>query len=999
MNSVSRAAAPRVPAWLAAPLALATAVPVSLGLWLGSHAPPVADLRLELAGSAARAGLTVGSRTRDFQLALNAGYGVIAGYVVSLLAAILLGRYTIYSHHAHHRLTVTGVYAVLVAGGCNLAENLLLTRGLDRLPGGGDLPFAVATGLATVRWLLLGLTAPVALITVLVILKRAGEALWRRTVQGRLGHRHGTGDDPADEPAPPPEPDPGPRGPRAALAAAVLRLRRGGRGARAAPEHPDVIPPWPVICADGERWPEGPRQHPPLGKQARWRNGARVPPGREQAALGFCVSGGGIRSACVTLGALQALREPLCKARYLVSVSGGGYTAGAMQLALTGSRDGGVPPPAGVRPDNVFEPGSPEEDHLRRHSKYIAEGTGQWMTALGVILRGLLASLSLLVATVLVLGLALSWAYHEVPLTDLSQLTAPGAVLPSGGPPPTGPAFRGPAVAAVLATAGAAAVCWFLWLLVFTWASRLARTARWLAALFRVFVVFALLLAAVVVVVPLLAWGTVRAQFALNASGPQFGVGIGSTALFTYLAVLTGVLWRRRETVGHGFGKVVDVLRGKSQLTRAVPNGFVQYLVVWAVLLMLAAMFLLILGWATATARNWDWRCQIAVPAVLALLASSLDQTWMSLHPFYRSRLASAFAVRRESDPDGEVVARPYEFGTEQTKLSWYGRRHDGFPQVIFAAAANLSGSERTPPGRRAVSFTLSHDYVGGPDIGYASTRRLEEHTRRHIVRDLTVQSAVAVSGAAFASAMGGQARAFQTLFALSNARLGTWLPNPATMAALWERDSDWTLPRQPIVRRLPYLLREVFGRYPMDDRLLYTTDGGHYENLGLVELLRHGVRTAVCIDASGGIPPFAATLAQAITLAREELGVEIVLHSPERLVPGSGWPLSPRHPLAGLNARLSATSVVTGDIIYPQDLVKDGRRRGRRGRLIVARATLTRDMPYQLLAYANSHPVFPHDGTSDQWFDHSQFDAYETLGRFLGERAGRALDHLFRPL
>jgi hypothetical protein len=32
--------------------------------------------------------------------------------------------------------------------------------------------------------------------------------------------------------------------------------------------------------------------------------------------------------------------------------------------------------------------------------------------------------------------------------------------------------------------------------------------------------------------------------------------------------------------------------------------------------------------------------------------------------------------------------------------------------------------------------------------------------------------------------------------------------------------------------------------------------------------------------------------------------------------------------------------------------------------------------------------PVFPRDSTSDQWFDHGQFDAYEALGRYLGDRA-----------
>lgn len=188
-----------------------------------------------------------------------------------------------------------------------------------------------------------------------------------------------------------------------------------------------------------------------------------------------------------------------------------------------------------------------------------------------------------------------------------------------------------------------------------------------------------------------------------------------------------------------------------------------------------------------------------------------------------------------------------------------------------------------------------------------------------------------------------------------------------------------------------------------MDDRFLLTTDGGHYENLGLVELLRHRVRTAVCIDASGDAPA-AASLAAAITLAREELGIVITLHEPDLLIPGST-----DRPLRGLAARLaerlSARAVITGDIRYPDPFdVPGGDVHGRpggdahghgdgdewrhHGTLIVVQAVLTPGMPYELHAYAAANAAFPNDSTSDQWFDHRQFDAYQTLGRHLGEQA-----------
>jgi hypothetical protein len=81
---------------------------------------------------------------------------------------------------------------------------------------------------------------------------------------------------------------------------------------------------------------------------------------------------------------------------------------------------------------------------------------------------------------------------------------------------------------------------------------------------------------------------------------------------------------------------------------------------------------------------------------------------------------------------------------------------------------------------------------------------------------------------------------------------------------------------------------------------------------------------------------------------------------------------------------------VCTGTIHYPRD-VRFPSGTSRTGRLVVMKAALTAKLPYQLLAYASSNAVFPRDSTSDQWFDHRQFDVYQQLGRYLGARAADA--------
>jgi hypothetical protein len=429
---------------------------------------------------------------------------------------------------------------------------------------------------------------------------------------------------------------------------------------------------------------------------------------------------------------------------------------------------------------------------------------------------------------------------------------------------------------------------------------------------------------------------------------------------------------------GRGQGEVVE---------RQVATGFGQTLIVWTVHAVLAFVFVFVGAWTTAAAHRWPpW----VGPVLLGVLVGAgflIDQTWLGLHPFYRRRLASAFAVRRASMPDGGVGALAYRI-EEPTTLSQYGQRPAGFPQVIFVAAAALSGQSRTPPGRRAVSFTLSGDYVGGPDVGWVRTGFLEDSCKPAVARDVTVQAAMAVSGAAIASAMGRHAAAVQRLLALSNVRLGTWLPNPAFLAALGRKTTDWRTPRLPNARRLPYQLREIVGAYPAEGRMLLCTDGGHWENLGLVELLRHRCRTVYCIDASGDAPPFATTLAEAITLAYEELGVRITLCDHGGLVPGSGDPLQPSGVLERLNARLSREAVVRGVIEYPEPFRVDGGTLSNKGTLIVAKAVLTPEMPYELLTYALKETAFPRQSTGDQFFDHEQFDAYRALGHFVGTAA-----------
>jgi hypothetical protein len=239
---------------------------------------------------------------------------------------------------------------------------------------------------------------------------------------------------------------------------------------------------------------------------------------------------------------------------------------------------------------------------------------------------------------------------------------------------------------------------------------------------------------------------------------------------------------------------------------------------------------------------------------------------------------------------------------------------------------------------------------------------------------------------------MGRFSRWYQVLFALTGARLGAWLPNPAFVDAVAEaqRVRNWTMPGLPRTRRVTCLLRELFNVHPIEERLLQVTDGGHYENLGIVELLRRRCRTIYCVDGGGDSPPTAQGLAQAIALAESELGVTISLDDPFIAEPGSGALPNATPSLTSLQAVLARSPVITGRITYPQ--ASGLTTPHNTGRLIVGRALLWSELPYWLLSYALWSPVFPHDSTGDQFFGDDEFTAYLQLGREVGRKMRKAV-------
>jgi hypothetical protein len=165
-----------------------------------------------------------------------------------------------------------------------------------------------------------------------------------------------------------------------------------------------------------------------------------------------------------------------------------------------------------------------------------------------------------------------------------------------------------------------------------------------------------------------------------------------------------------------------------------------------------------------------------------------------------------------------------------------------------------------------------------------------------------------------------------------------------------------WQL-RQPGIR---HLLREVLGSVSLNGRWIYVTDGGHYENLGLVEALRRGATEIVVFDASGDPPDSWVTFGEAVQTARADLGVEIDL-DPSRLRPKT-------------DAGRAPALVVPGSCRYPN---------GVRAELWFCKLALPEEAPasWDVYAWKAGHRDFPNDSTAQQLYGDRQFEAYRRLG------------------
>ena len=262
-------------------------------------------------------------------------------------------------------------------------------------------------------------------------------------------------------------------------------------------------------------------------------------------------------------------------------------------------------------------------------------------------------------------------------------------------------------------------------------------------------------------------------------------------------------------------------------------------------------------------------------------------------------------------------------------------------------------------------------------------------------VETLSLRQWIGISGAAIDPGRGAGTRlGTALLMGLVNLRTGHWwdtgIPHahrlgfPDGLSPL--RRAIYLIPR--VLGMQSLILAEWLAHFPGPwHRFWHLSDGGFFDNTGLYELVRRRVpRMILCdgsadpnyeledlgdvvrkvrIDFNADIQPFSA----ADLAAHVPAALQSIVGAPEQLKPGKERPST-------LHAALFWVRYI--DPANPRQYL------ARRSVLLYLKASLTGDESLDVQLYQKKSSEFPHDPTSDQFFDESQWESYRALGEHI---------------
>jgi hypothetical protein len=168
-------------------------------------------------------------------------------------------------------------------------------------------------------------------------------------------------------------------------------------------------------------------------------------------------------------------------------------------------------------------------------------------------------------------------------------------------------------------------------------------------------------------------------------------------------------------------------------------------------------------------------------------------------------------------------------------------------------------------------------------------------------------------------------------------------------------------------LHRIPpvQIIKEALGTPSIHGCCVYLTDGGHYDNLGLVEGLRSRPKTLILIDGSGDPEDEFPAMGDAIATARIDLRIEIdfdptPLQRKDRAHPDFAW--------------------TTAWATYPDN--------GGTCEIQYLKCLLPAGLTWDLQSYQLRNPNFPATSQKYEMYDEFDFEAFRQLGYLLARGA-----------
>ena len=668
---------------------------------------------------------------------------------------------------------------------------------------------------------------------------------------------------------------------------------------------------------------------------------------------GLAFSGGGIRSASFALGVMQALvsKDQLKKFDYLSTVSGGGYIGSALTWFLSQKM------PTWMQhdhQDDQYFSTSPEKfpfgqkckgnrhlhrdykpnailDFIRQHGNYLVPGQGlNGMALLGYVLRALIVSLSVYTALLTTFMVAfIDWGFYR---------SVPSQLIP------------------------------------FNWHYIGVNYFIYLAAvLIGIFLVSSF-------VYSLFTRFNIRREVWKYQVRTVIQKHAGWILSISVFLIILGTVRYIHETIG-GFNSIMRMpaaggsallgiigaltqLRGMAGGSSKINN----FILVAAAGLLIYGIALLAyyFGELIVLSRQPTWWLTTIMVLAMIIVSTCVNVNFLGMHRMYRDRLMETFLPNIDDVKENTWgLATQADVATLDTMCQVNRRPY----HLINTNIVLVDSTQSKYRGRGGDSFLLSPLYCGSDSTGWVQS---QDFRGGGLKKGMSLPTAMAISGAAInpdagvAGAGITRGRIVSTLLSLLNLRLGFWASNPNPKKAM----------RFPPNFLSPGLKGGVLGGGLREDRrAIELSDGGHFENLAIYELLRRKMSVIVVTDG-GADPDFNfGDLANAVEKARVDFGTTIVFnhvnYTLEQLLPGSEEEDFFVSKYKGAKNPFAIASIYYDD--------------GSEGILVYLKTTLVKGLPADLIGYKTANPSFPDQPTSDQFFDEKQFEAYRELGYCLG--------------